>query len=531
MDFSPLGLKQLSLEQLVGQMTIVRTSGHLLDQQIQYPVWEATAADLQQLVRDGCIGGVIFLGGSAGELALRTAQIQSWATYPLLMAADIEEGVGQRFAGATWFPPPMALGAIYAQSPTQGRDLAQQMGAITAQEAVAVGLNWLLAPIVDVNNNPANPVINVRALGSNPETVTELAKSFIAGAAAYPVLTCAKHFPGHGDTTTDSHLVLPQIDHDLARLQQVEMPPFLAAIAAGVDSVMTAHLQIPALDSQYPATLSRQILTNLLRQQMGYGGLIVTDALMMGAIVANYGGAEAAVMAVAAGADLLMMPVDAPAAIAAVCRAVTAGTIPRAQIEASVARIWAAKAKLFGSFTPADPWRLAQTASAGTALAQEIDRLAAAKRGPLPLAATGGCNLIVVDEGLDCAFLGRTAPAVVCLRDRGYQCQMITKYAPVTTPLPDTPTVVQLFVRGNPFGGGLGIVERAKSICTQLERAQLLQGIVIYGSPYLFAEFAAAISLAVPMVFCYGQMPSAQVVALDILFENAAGQLDRVFTD
>src|SRR3712207_298866 len=155
------------------------------------------------------------------------------------------------------------------------------MGSVTAKEALAIGINWVLAPVVDVNNNPKNPVINVRAFGETPEIVSELASAFIRGAQHYPVLTTAKHFPGHGDTAIDSHLDLPVLPHTPPRLATIELPPFKAAIAAGVDAIMSAHLLIPAWDEQYPATLSRKVLTELLRDFLGFEGLIVTDALVM----------------------------------------------------------------------------------------------------------------------------------------------------------------------------------------------------------------------------------------------------------
>ncbi|MGK7935326.1 MAG: glycoside hydrolase family 3 N-terminal domain-containing protein, partial [Xenococcaceae cyanobacterium] len=154
-------------------------------------------------------------------------------------------------------------------------------GAITAQEAIAVGINWLLAPVVDVNNNPNNPVINIRAFGEDSQIVSELTTAFIKGAKPYSILTTAKHFPGHGDTATDSHLDLPNIPHDNSRLTRVELPPFISAIAAGVDSVMSAHLTVPGWDKEYPATLSHKIMTGKLREELGFEGLIVSDALIM----------------------------------------------------------------------------------------------------------------------------------------------------------------------------------------------------------------------------------------------------------
>ena len=339
-------IETLSLRQQVAQMIVVRSSGYLFDHQIQYPVWEPTATVLQHWIEGLGVGGVILLGGSAGELALRTQQLQDWATIPLLVAADVEEGVGQRFSGATWFPPPMALAAIAQHSPDRAEHYAEQLGDTTAQEARAIGLNWVLAPIVDVNNNPDNPVINVRSFGETPDLVSQLTTAFLRGAQRHPVLTAAKHFPGHGDTAVDSHLELPVLPHALDRLAHIEIPPFKAAIAAGVDTVMSAHLKIPALDPEFPATLSPRILTQELRQALGFDGLIVTDALVMGAIANRYGANEAAVLAVEAGADILLMPLDPEGAIQAICEAVETGRITADRIQSSVERLWRAKSKV-----------------------------------------------------------------------------------------------------------------------------------------------------------------------------------------
>ena len=270
----------MDLKAKIGQMIVVRASGHLFDSQRLYPQWEADNRTLQGWLNDLNLGGVILLGASAVELQARSRQLQAWANIPLLIAADIEEGVGQRFAGLTWLPPPMALSAIASKDLELAQQYARQMGEVTAQEAVSIGINWLLAPVVDVNNNPENPVINIRAFGDRPEIVSLLTSAFIEGAQSSPILTTAKHFPGHGDTATDSHLDLPVLNHDVARLEKIELPPFQSAIASGVDSVMTAHLTIPAWDSDQPATLSKVILTEKLRQEMGFEGLIVTDALL-----------------------------------------------------------------------------------------------------------------------------------------------------------------------------------------------------------------------------------------------------------
>ncbi len=257
-----------------------------------------------------------------------------------LACADLEAGVGQRFAGATAFPPPIALSVIDDLS------LARQMGQVTAREAKALGLNWLLAPVVDVQSNPANPVIDIRAFGHTPEVVSARISAFIAGARSEGVLTTAKHFPGHGDTAQDSHLVLPTVEHDRERLQQIEWPPFMAAIAAGVDAIMTAHIRVPALDPVYPATLSRAILTEILRDEWHYEGLIVTDALTMKALD-PFGSPEAvAVQALAAGADLLVMPPQPESTLVAIQTALESGELDREQVLLSLQRIRRAKARV-----------------------------------------------------------------------------------------------------------------------------------------------------------------------------------------
>jgi beta-glucosidase len=523
-------LNQLSLAQQVAQMVVVRASSHLFDHQIQYPEFgERDRATLKHWIADLGVGGVIFWGGNASELTLRIQQLQAWATYPLLIAADIEEGVGQRFTGGTWFPPPMALNAIAQTDVAKAIEYARQMGAITATEALAVGINWILAPVVDVNNNPANPVINIRAFGETPEIVSQLAAAYIHGAAAYPVLTCAKHFPGHGDTGVDSHWALPVIPHDRARLDSIEFPPFRAAIKAGVDSVMSAHLLIPALDPELPATLSHRILTEELRQNLGFEGLISTDALVMGAIADRYGADDAPVMAVAAGSDIILMPVDPEIAIQAVCHAVESGLISAERIKESVGRIWRAKQKLFRQWdgvtltqspVNSQPARLMTLAEPRSmAVAKNILQDSLITQGTLPLKPSPGKNIVVLEEILDTTFLSRSTPAVTIPTQLGYQLQLINRHSPTIKIAPEDPAILQLFIRTSPFSGGLGITSVAKQLFGQLLANGQLQGLIIYGSPYLMADFARLLPPEIPCVFCYGQMAAAQSIALERLFE------------
>ncbi len=523
---------QLSLPLLVAQLLVVRASGYLFDHQIRYPQWEPKQAQLRYWLQELGVGGVILLGGSAGELALRSQQLQAWSKIPLLLSADIEEGVGQRFAGATWFPPPMALGAIARHDPDKAADYATKMGAYTAQEALAIGLNWVLAPVVDVNNNPDNPVINVRAFGETSAEVARLTTAFIEGMQTFPVLSTAKHFPGHGDTATDSHLDLPVLPHSLARLAEVELVPFQAAIAAGVDGIMSAHLQIPSLDPDAPATLSQRILTEELRHRLGFQGLIVTDALIMGAIADRYGPNEAPLLALEAGADILLMPVDPEGAIRAICDAVHSGRISRQRIQASVERLWQAKQKVCGPLlenTHGHDWEtqlptieLEQLSSSG-AIASASSILKAAMTVQEHLApVTAGRNVIVVDDLLGCDFLDRVSPAIALPANFGFnQLLMVDAHSPgfnFTTPI-QQPTLLQLFIRGNPFRGSAGLTQTAKAWFDFLLQTAQLRGVVIYGSPYVLEQFLPHLPAATPYAFTYGQMPLAQAIALKALFQ------------
>jgi len=528
-------IDQLTLAEQVAQMVVVRASGFLFDHQIQYPAWEPPAAILQHWVQDLGVGGVILLGASAGELAIRIQKLQNWAKIPMLVAADIEEGVGQRFSGATWFPPPMALSAIFRKDQQLGLHYAEQMGAITARESLAIGINWVLAPVVDVNNNPDNPVINVRAFGETAEEVSLLASAFIRGAKAYPVLTTAKHFPGHGDTAVDSHLDLPVIPHSASRLWEVELPPFAAAIASGVDTVMSAHLLIPCWDSELPATLSKKILTGQVRQKLGFDGLIATDALIMGAIANHYGASVAPVMAVEAGADILLMPIDPETAIHAVCEAVESGRIMRSRIRESVQRIWQAKRKIFPLQVNTIDLRdlsnhIAQNDST-TTVTEILQHSQTVYCSVLPsenlidpvklnnLSAPNLRNLIVVDDLLKCDFLNFCTPAITLPAQMGYMTQISDSHTPATATLEaNHPTLLQIFIRGNPFRASSGLTQASEHLFKKLLINGKLQALVVYGSPYTMQQFIPLVPANIKTVFSYGQMPAAQDIALRRLF-------------
>ena len=515
--------RDFSLQEQIGQMIVVRASGYLFDAQIRYPNWEAPNCQLEQWLAELNLGGVILLGGSSAELLLRSQQLQSWANTPLFIAADIEEGVGQRFSGASWLPPPMALSTIAAKNSDLARKHAQQMGAITAKEALTVGINWLLAPVVDVNNNPANPVINIRAFGDTPDTVSNLTTAFLEGAKQYPILTTAKHFPGHGDTATDSHLDLPTIPHSDSHLQEIELPPFQAAIATGVDSVMTAHLLIPAWDTQTPVTLSPSILTGKLRQQLGFEGIIVTDALIMGGMTKYASPAEIAVMAVEAGVDILLMPDDPLVAIESIYQAVQSGRISEERIHQSLSKIWQAKAKVIpesGSFSsPNSIYELASPQATNITTAILRDSLQIGGNIPIKTKPDRSLrNLIVVDNILNCNFLDIHTSAVTIPQKFGYQLQLVDQNTIEGVQSDTRDTLLQIFIRGNPFRGSAGLTPQAENIYQQLITTNKIQGLIVYGSPYVLDWLRTQIPSELPWLFTYGQMPIAQAIALETLF-------------
>ncbi|TAN84595.1 MAG: beta-glucosidase [Phormidium sp. SL48-SHIP] len=512
----------LSLRRLVAQMFVVRASGHLFDSQIRYRAWEPDRDRLRHWLQDWGIGGVLLIDGSVSELRLRTQQLQEWAEIPLLLCADIEEGVGQRFTGATWFPPPMALGEMARQELPQAQQLAREMGQWLASEAVAAGLNWILAPVVDVNNNPDNPVINVRSFSDNPEIVTALATAFIEGTQTQPVLTTAKHFPGHGDTSVDSHWQLPQLPHDAQRLEAVELLPFRGAIAAGIDAIMTAHVQVPLWDEQAPVTLSPRVLEAQLRGALGFNGLVVTDALVMGAIANQYDAREAAVLAVEAGNDIVLMPEDLPGGIEAVCQAVESGRIRRDRILASVQRIAQAKAKI----TSSNRSPLADLAQVGSDDAKQLgDRILRASGTARPgsvAAVESGYNLVIVDDLLRSRHLDHHSPAIALPKQQGYQPYLLDLNGDrsPSSAIVSRPTMVQVFIRGNPFGSSLALAQLSEEWLNKLLRDGDLRAIAIYGSPYSLKRFLRQIPTSVPYAFSFGQMAAAQAIALNQLFPD-----------
>jgi beta-N-acetylhexosaminidase len=291
------------------------------------------------------IGGIIISVGSPYDIAAKLNVLQLRSKLPLLISADLEWGAAMRVIGATAFPMIMAAGATGDE-----RD-AYTIGRIAAIEGRAVGIHVNFAPDADVNNNPLNPIINIRSFGEDPHAVARLVRAYVRGLQEHGMLATLKHFPGHGDTDVDSHIGLPTIRSTYSRLDSVELVPFRAGIDAGAGVVMSAHIAFPALTGDAdPATLSGAVLTGLLRDSLRFHGLVVTDALMMGGIVTKYGAGDAAVRAFEAGSDLLLMPADPDTAIIAMLTALQTGRISTARLDASVRRVLEIKLGL-GLFT------------------------------------------------------------------------------------------------------------------------------------------------------------------------------------
>jgi beta-N-acetylhexosaminidase len=337
------------------------------------PVTSAGWARARGYVSTDHVGGLIMSVGGPLEIAEKLNAMQRLSDVPLVVGADVEFGTGYRarggyflpnaidLGGATIFPPEMGIGA------SRDTALAYEQGRITAIEGRAIGIHIAFAPVLDVNNNPANPVIGVRSYSEDPHLAAALGASFVRGLQEHGMIATGKHFPGHGDTDQNSHLTLPTITVSRARLDTVELVPFRAAIASGLEAIMTAHIALPAIlgDSSTPATLSSRVMTDLLRHDLGFRGLLITDAMDMNGVLANarpgrpgqvlvgqygtinsIGLAEACKRAIEAGADVLLMPTDVPAAINAVVDGIQEGRFTAARVDSSVRRILALKERI-----------------------------------------------------------------------------------------------------------------------------------------------------------------------------------------
>ncbi|HKW97801.1 MAG TPA: glycoside hydrolase family 3 N-terminal domain-containing protein [Bryobacteraceae bacterium] len=340
-------MKSLSLHDKAAQLVMIPFTGHSLSTRSR------EYRRFVHLIRDVHVGGLILVNIAQGRLVQRAEphemasflnRMQRMSRLPLLVSGDFERGASMRVSDTTVFPHAMAFAAAGDPEYTRFE------GVVTARESRALGVQWVFYPDADVNNNPDNPIINIRSFGENPQVVARNVEAFIEGADSdrhNRILTTAKHFPGHGDTAVDTHLGLATVPGDRQRLNDMELVPFRAAIAKGADAIMTAHVIVPALgSSELPATLSPAVLTEVLQKQLGFHGLIVTDAMDMGAIVKSYGPADASVRAIEAGADVVLMPPDPEIAVNAIVAAVRHKQISQKRLDQSVAKVLAAKMKV-----------------------------------------------------------------------------------------------------------------------------------------------------------------------------------------
>lgn len=546
-------LQKMTLEEKIGQLISVGINATFLNQDSD------AFQNLKHQIEDNHVGGIILFRGPVYESVILVNRMQQLARYPLLISSDLEAGAGMRFDDTVNFPWNMAVGA------TGNPDFARRQGEVTAREARALGVQHVFAPVVDVNNNAANPVINVRSYGEDPTEVARFAAAFTKGAQSAGVIATAKHFPGHGDTAVDSHRGLPEIDVTRARLNSVELVPFQAAVDAGVGSVMVGHIALPQIDSTsikplpkavkakpvdtdeagevidekayMPATMS-PVMGGILRNDLNFHGMIVTDALSMSGLTIYFTQSEAAVRALEAGADMLLKPADVEAAFNGVRDAVKSGRLTEKRIEESARKILAAKYDLGlvnQRLTPIDTidrtvsgreaGRLAaEIAEHAITLVRDEDKLVpltALKPDArvLNIAITNGDDRLVV-AGPFVSRLARSGRKVetIALDDRSTE-QEVQK----TIELAKSADLIIASLYGRVRSG------QARSVGLPDSGAQVLNALIggktpvvgiSFGNPYLLQSFSGLRTYLV----AYGDMPSLQQAAARALL----GEIDIV---
>jgi len=535
-------LKRMSLEEKIGQLISVGINATFLNQDSD------AYRSLKRQIEDNHIGGIILFRGPVYESVILVNRMQQLSRYPLLISADLEAGAGMRFDDTINFPWNMAVAA------TGNPEYAKRQGEVTAREARALGVQHVFAPVVDVNNNAANPVINVRSYGENPADVARFAAAFTQGAQGAGVIATAKHFPGHGDTAVDSHRGLPEINVTRERLNSVEFVPFQAAVNAGVGSVMVGHIALPQIDSTaikplpknikskptdtdeagevveekatMPATLS-PVMGSILRNDLKFQGMIVTDALSMSGLTIYFTQDEAAVRALEAGADMLLKPADVEAAFRGVREAVKSGRLTEKRIEESARKILAAKYDLGlvnQRVTPIDTIDRTVASTEAGQLANEIaDHAITLVRDEdklLPLASlkpdakvlniaiTNGDDRLVV-AGPFVSRLARSGRKVetIALDDRSSE-QEVQK----TIELAKSADLIIASLYGRVRSGqvrSVGLPDAgAKVLNTVIGGKTPIIGIS-FGNPYLLQNFSGLRTYLV----AYGDMPSLQQAA------------------
>src|SRR5467141_611415 len=498
-------LRKMSVEEKIGQLLFTTYHGSFTAtdmtayRQVLHDVTDLHVGGFINITQGSPLG---IVKSQAYPTAVLNNQLQAKSKLPLLVGADFERGTAMRLDEGTSFPTAMSLAA--GGNPKD----AYTMGKITALESRAVGVHWIYAPDADVNNNPGNPIINTRSFGENPERVAKFVSEFVRGVQENGGLATAKHFPGHGDTAADSHIDLPVIRADRARLDNLELVPFRAAISMQVDSIMTGHLNVPALepDPNTPATLSHNILTDVLRKQLGFQGLVVTDAMDMGGITVRYAPGEAAVRAVVAGADCVLMPPVPDAAFEALQAAVKSGRIPKERLDASVRRILQAKARLgLNASRLVDVNAINQKfgSAAWQKEAQEIsDRGVTLLRDTphrLPLDGTKPSHAVLLafyadpepypGEDLERELRSRLDSLTTLRADTRFVNASILKLPP-----PDAydVAILALFVRVSDRKGNVDVPAEQAALAEQLYKTGKPTITVGFGSPYLIEKFPQA---------------------------------------
>lgn len=442
--------------------------------------WEAERGAIERALALG-VGGFILFGGEQDGVRQLTKELRLRSTVPLLIAADMERGAGQQFAGATGLPPLAAIASL------NDPDLVRRAARLTAREARTLGVNWDFAPVCDVDLAPDNPVLGTRTFGGDAHRVGQLAGIWIKACQGEGVLACAKHFPGHGRTHGDSHLELPVVDAQRADLMDADLQPFRAAIEAGVSSIMTAHVAYPALDpTGAPATTSREILQWLLRQQLHFDGLVVSDSLVMKGALAGRDEGAAAIAAINAGCDVLLYPSDVDALAARLNRALDTHELNAENVRNAVRRRlkWAQWA------SPPNEYRrpAATDVAWGAQLAERVVRMV---RGARPTLASP-MDVVVVDDDLGGPSPAPSrAPFLDALQRAGFRAQRVVE--PSNDPA--RTTVIALFGETQPWKGRAGYSDAARAAveraCAMAPTALLVQ----FGHPRLIRELPSARSI------------------------------------
>ncbi|MEJ2215812.1 MAG: glycoside hydrolase family 3 protein [Gemmatimonadota bacterium] len=451
--------------------------------------FEASRPEIDAALALG-VGGFILFGGTADAASSLTAELQGRSRHPLLIGADLERGAGQQFRGVTSLPPLAVFGAL------EDVALSRRAGQVTAREARSLGVNWVYAPVADLDVEPDNPIVGTRAFGGDPEQVSSHVRAWIEGCRAGGALACAKHFPGHGRTTTDSHLGLPRVAASRSTLE-ADLAPFRTAIEAGVDAVMTAHVAYPALDaSGLPATLSHAMIGDLLRGQLGYDGLVVTDALIMEGVLAGAGEEEAAIRALAAGCDALLYPRQLEATVRAVDAAV-GERVAETRVRDALSRIDAAVQRAAARATDAKD---AAPAAAAWALDVAVRGVRAVRGEPR---CAPDVEVVVVDDDVGGPFPLNIPRDVFAdtLAATGVAVRSVAR------PTGDRPVLVALFADIRGFKGRPGVSADARGRVEDAVSAAPAV-VVLFGPPRLADQVAG------PAVLCaWGGEPIMQRAA------------------